>query len=330
MSRTMIGRTIFFSVLLLFSLTGAGQAGESWVTDSKTGAQVGWIHDNYTMTAASWSGPIVDGKAEGKGILLATLKAIDNKEYKGQIQAEMVGGKLDGKVSLKLSDGDTFEGTCVKGVAEGKGIYRFADRSRIYEGEYKNNRPDGYGVYKDFSGKVVYEGQWVEGNPATRPVLDKVLGVAWRNSEDEVKKVMLARPKTALRDTVKNGSITEQQYWGPFNDQEQWIMFRFFEGKMYIVGVVQQFGEDRLDLLMERFDASKKGLNERYGHPDIENGKYLDAKLAWTWYGKYAVVMSAERMTTTNPPSFILRLVYMDVPIYYKVEGKATSNQSDF
>jgi|GEM_PF-5179324 len=83
----------------------------------------------------------------------------------------MQAGKLHGKVSQKWSNGDTFAGTYVNGVVEGHGVYRFAERSgRIYDGEFKNNKPDGYGIYKEDNGKVVYEGQWINGNPEPRPL----------------------------------------------------------------------------------------------------------------------------------------------------------------
>lgn len=331
MTRRIIRRTVLLIVVLLVGLMGAAQAEESWVTDPKTGAKIGWVHELYTLTAASWTGPVVDGKAEGAGTLYVTLRGLDNKDYKVQIQGEMLGGKLHGKVSAKTNDGDTFEGMYVNGQAEGKGVYKFADRGRIYDGEFRNNRPDGIGVYKDLNGKVIYEGQWVEGNPASRPPLDKVLGVAWGAGEEEAKKAMLARPRTTLRNTVKNGPLTEQQYYGPFNDQEQWILFRFYEGKMYGVLVVQQFAENQLDLMMERFENYRKGLGERYGFADIEKGKYMDAKQAWIWYGKYAIVLTTQRLTTTTPPSFVLQLFYLDAPTYYKAEGKAAAaGKSDF
>ena len=89
---------------------------------------------------------------------------------------------------------------------------------------------------------------------------------------------------------------------------------------MYIAGMVQQFAENKLDLLMEGFDNARKGLTERYGPADIEKGKYVDAKLAWTWSGKHGSILSAERMTG-NPPSFILRLIYFEGLTYYKAES---------
>ena len=332
MLQKMMMQTTVVLIILLVSLSCSGQAAESWVSDPKSGAKIGFIHEFYTITAGSWSGPVAEGKAEGKGILSLTLLGLDNKQYVGQAEGDMMAGLFNGRVTMKFTDGDTFDGMFVNGIIEGNGTYYFADRNRIYSGEYKNNLPEGYGVYKEASGKVLYEGQWIDGNPATRPMLDKVLGIPWGATEEEVKKTILARPRTSLRGTAKvNAHITEHQYWGPFNDIDQWILFRFYDGKMYLAGMVQQFADNKLDLLMERYDMARKGLMERYGPADIEKGKYIDAKLAWAWSGKYAAVLSAERMATTTPPSFILRLAYFEGKTYYKAEsGTASSGHSEY
>lgn len=313
--------TLLLVLMLLLGLPGVSQAAESWASDPVTGTKVGLVHHFYTITAATWSGPAADGKAQGKGQFTCTLLGIDGKKYLGQGEAEMQAGLLNGHVTFKFTDGDTFDGTYENGQATGKGTYFFADRGRIYSGEFKDNLPEGFGTYKEVSGKVIYEGQWVNGNPANRPMLDKVLGIAWGASEEETKKIITARPKTSLQGTQKiNEHIIEQRYWGPFNGTDQWIFFRFYDGKMYLAGMVQQFAENKLDLLMEGFDNARKGLTERYGPADIEKGKYVDAKLAWSWSGKYGAILSAERLTG-NPPSFMLRLVYFEGPTYYKAES---------
>ena len=80
MFRKALAQTTIILTLLLFILPGAAQAGESWVNDPKTGAKIGFIHEFYTLSAASWTGAVVDGKAEGKGILSYTLLGVDNKQ----------------------------------------------------------------------------------------------------------------------------------------------------------------------------------------------------------------------------------------------------------
>ena len=53
-------------VLLLASISTAFAA-ETWVTDPKTGAKIGWSASDWTITAASWSGPSVVARPKAKG-----------------------------------------------------------------------------------------------------------------------------------------------------------------------------------------------------------------------------------------------------------------------
>jgi hypothetical protein len=327
-------RTIMLLGLMLLALPGAAQAEESWATDPKTGAKIGFIHPSAVLTAASWSGPAADGKAEGQGTLTVTVRARNGQTVNGQLEAEMLAGKLNGKVAAKWSNGDTFTGYYAGGLIDGKGIYKWASRGgRVYDGEYRNGLQDGYGVYKEANGKVLYEGQWKDGVPVSRPSLDKVLGIAWGASEDEVKKVMLARPKTTLPYNWKDGPITYHQYLGPFNDQSHWIFFRFYEGKAYAVLVLHSVLEAQLAEVMERFETTRKGLIERYGFADEDKGKYMDNKLYWYWPDRYFISLSVERMKNAPAPAFGMHLLYADEKMYFKAEGKqaaATGSKSDY
>lgn len=326
-------RMILLFGLALFVFAGVARAEESWATDPKTGAKIGWIYPSVILTSASWSGPVVDGKAEGKGMLAITVRAKSGETMSGQFDAEMLAGKLHGKAAAKWSNGDTFAGYYIGGLMEGKGVYKWASRSgRVYEGEYKNGLQDGYGVYKEAGGKVLYDGQWKDGIPASRPQLDKVLGVAWGAGEDEVKKMMLARPNTTLRYNWKDGSRIFHQYWGPFNGQDHWIFFRFYEGKLYAVLVLHSVLEPQLTEVMERFETTRKGLIERYGAADEEKGKYMDAKLFWYWPDRYFVSLSVERMVNAPAPAFGMHLLYADQNVYFKAEGKpaAASSKGDY
>jgi len=135
---------------------------QSWVTDPATGCKIGWVHETSTLISASWSGPMVAGKAQGKGNLSLTVKGTDGKELQGQGQAEMLAGLLHGKAALKWSSGDSYDGYYKASLKEGKGIYKFAD-GRIQDGEWKNNKMEGHGVFKDAAGKIIYEGEWKAG-----------------------------------------------------------------------------------------------------------------------------------------------------------------------
>lgn len=313
---------VLLSLVAMLLGAGAAQAAESWVTDPKTGTKIGWVHEVMKLTAATWSGSAADGKAEGKGTLVATVGAGKSSQTL-HIQGEMLAGLLHGKAMVKWPDGDVFEGTFVNGTAEGKGVLRYASRGgRVYEGEYKNNLAEGFGVYKEANGKVIYEGEWRAGAPATRPLPDKVLGIAWGAAEDEVKKAMLERPKTTLQWAGKEGPASVQRYWGPFNNDDQWIMAGFMDGRLFSLEIVRPVPEAKLDEAMEKFEVMRKGLTERYGPADEEKGKYLDTALSWYWPLKYAVRLKVDRAAGASPPMFWLRLTYLEFGGYLKYEEK--------
>jgi hypothetical protein len=135
-----------------------GKTAESWATDPKTGCQICWVSDYYTIVAATWTGPVVNGKAEGKGNLTVTTRGKDGKESQWQGEVEMKAGKLDGKGSIKLSDGDSYDGDYKAGVREGKGLYKFPN-GNTYDGDWKNNKMEGMGIYKKPDGDYS-EGEW--------------------------------------------------------------------------------------------------------------------------------------------------------------------------
>ncbi len=306
---------------VLCALAGTALAAESWATDPKTGAKVGFVHPFYVLTAASWSGPVADGKAGGSGTLVATVRA-GKTVYTIHIQGEMHAGLLNGKASGKWSDGDTFESNFINGVGEGRGFIKYASRGgRVYEGDFSNSLPNGHGVYKEANGKVIYEGDWKDGAPATRPLLDKVLGIPWGATQDEVKKAMLARPNTVVQWAGKEEGADVQRFWGPFNNQNHFISAYFVEGKLFMMDFLLMVPEAKVDEAMTTLDNMRKGLTEKYGPADIETGKYMDTTNAWVWPTKYAIRLLVGRHSA-NPPMFGVRLVYLEASGFFKYEEK--------
>ena len=66
---------------------------------------------------------------------MLTIKDKDGKSYIGNGEVEMRAGLMDGKVSMKWSDGEVVEGYYKAGLLE-QGSYRYAD-GRVYEGTFK-------------------------------------------------------------------------------------------------------------------------------------------------------------------------------------------------
>ena len=348
MKRKIFLRLCATLVLLLASISTAFAA-ETWVTDPKTGAKIGWTINDWTITEGSWSGPTVNGKAEGKGELNATIRYKDGQSVQIMGEVEMVAGLLDGKAALQMSNGNSFVGTYVHGVINGHGIYRFKDGNyyegtwkdgkydgkgifrfangayydgewkdgdyagkgilkyedgRIYEGDFVNNLPEGFGVGKDATGKVIHDGQWKGGIPYEALKSDKVLGIPWGASEADAKKILLQRPKMAGPFSFmsgKDGQITWKGYSGAYADYaDAWIYVYFYQDKMWQVRVSWPLKEDQV---MDRFDAMKQGLTERYGKPYVEKGKFLDTYLAWALGNNHFVDLEIRKNTTKLTPA---------------------------
>ena len=169
-----------FLVLLLVSAFFIGAiptawAADSWVTDPKTGCKIVWVFDNYTIVAVSWSGPAVDNLAEGKGALTFTIRGKDGKELRGQGDVEMKAGKLDGKGSIKWSNGQVSDGDYKNGRMNGKGVIKFSN-GETYDGDFKDGDMEGRGVYKKVDGST-YDGEW------KRSVKEGKGIVKWANGE---------------------------------------------------------------------------------------------------------------------------------------------------
>ena len=382
---------IIFLWVCLFIVTASSTAwaAEAWTTDPKTGCKIGlvFLSDGSTLVSASWSGPVVDGKAEGKGTLTVTVRGKDGKDFQGQGEAEMIAGLLDGKNALKWSNGDSYDGYYKAGLREGKGIYKFTNGiiyegdwkngvydgkgtikwpdgrtydgdwkdgkhdgkgvmkwpdGQIYDGEWKNGDPNGvgiekipkgdvydgewkdgklegkgtykwpdgkvfggayknglrngYGVLKDASGKVLYEGEWKDDMQAMLKA-DKILGIPWGATDEQARSILLQRPNTKSY-SFMNGKDAYTQwkgYYGPFadfNDAEIWV--HFYQDKMWQVQVSWALKEDAV---LERFNAVKQGLTERYGAPASDKGKYLDSIVIWDLGGGYSLNVEIRKNT---------------------------------
>ena len=122
-----------------------------------------WLYkDACTLKEASWSGPVVDGKADGKGVLTASYHCEGDPAATAQCDGIMKEGRLNGKGVCRSPEGEAYEGDFLDGKREGKGVYKWPD-GRVHTGDYKNNQPNGKGVLKNADG-TVYEGDFRDGN----------------------------------------------------------------------------------------------------------------------------------------------------------------------
>ena len=126
------------SIAVLVMLSRGAQAQQRvevnlhWITD-KNGCKV-WDSVPTLGETVSWSGPCVDGYAEGKGTLIWYLRGERHSTYQGEMKA---------------------------GHYEGHGTQFWPDGTR-YDGEWSNDRAEGKGTYQAASGEVC-AGVWIDG-----------------------------------------------------------------------------------------------------------------------------------------------------------------------
>ena len=334
--------TLLMAGLFLISAsTTALAAVEAWATDPATGCKIGIVFftDGFTLVSAKWSGPMVSGLAEGQGNLQLVYKEKSGKETKGQGDVEMKAGKMDGHVSFTWSDGESYDGNYKEGQRSGSGVFKFSD-GRVYDGEWKAGKRDGYGVSKDAAGKVLHDGQWKNGRAMVPLKADKVLGIPWGATDSQVKSILTQRPNTKAYSFMngKDGNDRWHGYSGPFADfSDAEIFVRFYQDKMWMVQITWPLKEDQV---LDRFNAVKQGLTQRYGAPVIEQGKYLDSIVVWDLGGTdrtdrgYAVNLQIRKNTIqyiagvdpakTHP--FRVFIAYFDVTASDKMTAGAGSS----
>ena len=102
-----------------------------------------------------YRGKIINGKANGKGIL---YNEDGNIEYEG----DFVDDKKEGKGILYNEEGNIeYEGDFVKDKFNGKGKYYYENGNIEYEGDFVNGKFEGKGKGYYENGKIMYEGDFV-------------------------------------------------------------------------------------------------------------------------------------------------------------------------
>jgi hypothetical protein len=105
----------------------------------------------------TYSGPCVDGLAEGEGIATGTA------EYRGAFKA----GRKHGKGVKSWPSGDRYAGEFAADAKDGYGVYEWgkgAWEGERYDGQFAGDRRQGYGIYWWPSGDV-YAGPWEADRP---------------------------------------------------------------------------------------------------------------------------------------------------------------------
>src|SRR5471030_1219319 len=144
---------------------GNGQVGDSQVGNGGSGQ---WLKDGACALfsagagpgdTVSWTGPCVDGFAEGLGTATFT--------HDGQSQsftASFSHGVIpDGHVITRWGQGWSYDGETVHGRFDGAGILT-TDASDRFEGQWNDGKMTGFGVLRRANGEL-YAGDWKDDKP---------------------------------------------------------------------------------------------------------------------------------------------------------------------
>jgi hypothetical protein len=194
------------AIFTLLATVAAGSiAGTAWAadtptfyTDAKSGCQVGTFYPDDGLTL-SWTGPCVNGKAQGRGIAEWSAKGAFASRSEGDFRAglregkvltvdkdnniyghEYHGGRANGSGITMGADGMRYDGQFRNDKFDGHGKLLFADGDR-YEGEFHDGMFNGHGVYVSKSG-YIYDGNYVNDK---REGLGRLVGSngAWYQGE---------------------------------------------------------------------------------------------------------------------------------------------------
>lgn len=113
-----------------------------------------------------WSGPIEDGKAEGKG----KLKILYEGDVVGTFKGVITNGQLQ-KGTLEVPHKQRYKGTFHRGLPDGEGKMEWANSSGkfglaavvVYEGGWQKGTFHGHGVLSEPPKKLRFEGHFVNG-----------------------------------------------------------------------------------------------------------------------------------------------------------------------
>lgn len=133
------------------SKEAAGPSGAEWLKDPDSGCAVFNI-DPQPNKSIRWSGPCVDGYAEGRGVLMWQDGSGGNVTYRR--------GKLNGRFAYAWKNGFHYLGDWVDGKRHGQGALTWPEGDR-YEGGWANGKRDGQGVFTKVTGEK-QAGSWYD------------------------------------------------------------------------------------------------------------------------------------------------------------------------
>jgi hypothetical protein len=136
------------------------------VTEAATKA-AGFL-DRAVASAAGALGLPVETQ-DGRGDTLRVGTTL----YTGDFRRDAAGGTVSGRGRVEWNNGDVFNGTLVRGKAEGRGTMSWRRTGSRYEGDWRNDLQNGRGLMV-FGDGTRYEGDFVDGHLTGRGRYDYV------------------------------------------------------------------------------------------------------------------------------------------------------------
>ena len=113
-----------------------------------------WNPNPEPDETAIWTGPCVDGYAQGQG----TLQWLRSGKTEETDEGEWKAGRQTGRGTQDWNAG-RYEGALLDGEPHGHGV--LALRTSRYEGEFRNGKANGHGTATRMDG--VFKGIWKDG-----------------------------------------------------------------------------------------------------------------------------------------------------------------------
>lgn len=276
------------------------------------------VYDAYEKFEASWDGPRLNGLAEGEGVVKYTIEYEDKTKYEAEGKMTMKQGILQGKGTLKFTNGDRleinfvdgepqsgivmradgrkYEGEFYHNLANGKGVFTGADGSS-YDGYFKMDKPHGFGIARDKNGTIIYQGEWLNGfradDPAANRSLTGFLAMPWKSERKVVEETLNKRPGTEFVSVPLLGkfygygaplpSPQKGRYYsvhGKFNNETAELIVWFYDDKLS-GGRASFFNSEQE--IMSKFEETKKNLISKYGQPNSEKGTGTATVVSWSF-----------------------------------------------
>lgn len=144
------GRVMLAAAMML--VAASAQAG-AWLTDARSLCQI-WDPSAQVDEAVTWSGPCINGRAEGSGTAQWRKGGTVIETDKG----EWHDGRQTGNGVQTWSTG-RYEGALAGGEPNGQGVLTL--QKLRYQGEFQDGRPNGAGSLSE--GGETVQGTWKDG-----------------------------------------------------------------------------------------------------------------------------------------------------------------------